>query len=208
MRSYRAFLRAIPHRRAGYPRVTHPSATRVTPERAPSSDLHVLRTPPAFVLSQDQTRHPSSLQSDRHTLVRTERFTFYLRSRVLRLLFYVCSKVTTSAITKPHSRRLAEALLRGPRTRVYAALLLLTLQLFRCALGGMPTLHWRTCVRRNVDSITWLRSRQGPFPAVLRLCRQIGAARQDRLAQRSHRSQLYPLREVACDRYVRRSATR
>jgi hypothetical protein len=65
MRSYRPFLSAIPHRRAGYPRVTHPSATRVTPERAPSSDLHVLRTPPAFVLSQDQTRHPSSLERRR-----------------------------------------------------------------------------------------------------------------------------------------------
>jgi hypothetical protein len=87
MRSYRPFLSAIPHRRAGYPRVTHPSATRVTPEEAPSSDLHVLRTPPAFVLSQDQTRHPSSLQSDRHTLMRAAHFTFYLRSRVLRLSF-------------------------------------------------------------------------------------------------------------------------
>src|SRR5260221_8395679 len=87
MRSYRPFLSAIPHRRAGYPRVTHPSATRVTPERAPSSDLHVLRTPPAFVLSQDQTRHPSSLQSDRRTLMRTAHFTFYLQSRVLRLSF-------------------------------------------------------------------------------------------------------------------------
>ena len=28
------------------------------PKRTTSSDLHVLRTPPAFVLSQDQTRHP------------------------------------------------------------------------------------------------------------------------------------------------------
>jgi hypothetical protein len=174
MRSYRPFLSAIPHRRAGYPRVTHPSATRVAPERTPSSDLHVLRTPPAFVLSQDQTRHPSSLQSDRHTLMRTERFTFYLRSQVLRLLFCVCSKVTTSAITKPHSCRLAEALLRGPRTRVYAALLLLTLQLFRYALGGMPTLHQRTCVRRKVDSITWLRSRQGPFRLYFALFARLG----------------------------------
>ena len=200
MRSYRPFLSAIPHRRVGYPRVTHPSATRVAPERTPSSDLHVLRTPPAFVLSQDQTRHPSSLQSDRRTLMRAARFTFYLRSRVLRLSFCFCSKVTTSAITKPHFRRLAEALLRGPRTRVYAALLFLTLQLFRYARGGMPTLHQRTCVRRKVDSITWLRSRQGPFPAVHHLCRQIGAARQDRLAKRSHRSQHYPLYGVACDR--------
>jgi hypothetical protein len=103
------------------------------------------------------------LQSDRRTLMRTKRLTLYLQSRVLRLLFCVCSKVTTSAITKPHSCRLAEALLRGPRTRVYAALLLLTLQLFRYALGGMPTLHQRTCVRRKGDSITWPRWRQDPF---------------------------------------------
>ena len=38
-----------------FPRVTHPSATKDTPEGAPSFDLHVLGTPPAFVLSQDQT---------------------------------------------------------------------------------------------------------------------------------------------------------
>src|SRR6266446_2899355 len=40
-----------------FPRVTHPSATpSLRRERA--FDLHVLGTPPAFILSQDQTRHP------------------------------------------------------------------------------------------------------------------------------------------------------
>ena len=39
---------------AGYSRVTHPFAARV-PRRAFPLDLHVLSTPPAFVLSQDQT---------------------------------------------------------------------------------------------------------------------------------------------------------
>src|SRR4051812_46279288 len=39
---------------AGYSRVTHPFAARV-PQRAFPLDLHVLSTPPAFVLSQDQT---------------------------------------------------------------------------------------------------------------------------------------------------------
>jgi hypothetical protein len=39
---------------AGHPRVTHPFAARV-PRRALPLDLHVLSTPPAFVLSQDQT---------------------------------------------------------------------------------------------------------------------------------------------------------
>ena len=40
----------------GRPRVPHPSATAGARRPLPS-DLHVLRTPPAFVLSQDQTLH-------------------------------------------------------------------------------------------------------------------------------------------------------
>ena len=46
---------------AGYPRVTHPSATqslKLHSEeicKSASFDLHVLSTPPAFILSQDQT---------------------------------------------------------------------------------------------------------------------------------------------------------
>src|SRR6188508_1289278 len=40
--------------RADCSRVTHPFAARV-PQRALPLDLHVLSTPPAFVLSQDQT---------------------------------------------------------------------------------------------------------------------------------------------------------
>ena len=39
-----------------FPRVTQPSAARV-PRRALPLDLHVLGTPPAFILSQDQTLH-------------------------------------------------------------------------------------------------------------------------------------------------------
>ena len=39
----------------GYLRVTHPCATLLTAEAAFAFDLHVLSTPPAFVLSQDQT---------------------------------------------------------------------------------------------------------------------------------------------------------
>jgi hypothetical protein len=39
-----------------FPRVTQPSAARV-PRRALPLDLHVLSTPPAFILSQDQTLH-------------------------------------------------------------------------------------------------------------------------------------------------------
>src|SRR3954466_14911208 len=47
--------------RAGHPRVTHPFAARV-PRRALPLDLHVLSTPPAFVLSQDQTLQQKTLE--------------------------------------------------------------------------------------------------------------------------------------------------
>ncbi|RGB21528.1 hypothetical protein C1646_748743 [Rhizophagus diaphanus] len=52
------FPGVIPNYRAGCPRVTHPSAANFW-EQAPIRplDLHVLGTPPAFVLSQDQTLH-------------------------------------------------------------------------------------------------------------------------------------------------------
>ncbi len=52
--------RCYPSLQAGCPRVTHPSAANLW-EQAPKDplDLHVLGTPPAFVLSQDQTLHKS-----------------------------------------------------------------------------------------------------------------------------------------------------
>jgi hypothetical protein len=52
MRYYPAVGPAIPHTRAGRSRVTHPFAGQGL---LPALDLHVLSTPPAFVLSQDQT---------------------------------------------------------------------------------------------------------------------------------------------------------
>src|SRR4029450_4369821 len=54
------FPRLIPVSGAGYPRVTHPFAARHQPGVATgrsSLDLHALGTPPAFILSQDQTLH-------------------------------------------------------------------------------------------------------------------------------------------------------
>lgn len=44
-----------PPLRGRFPRVTHPSATLLTPEGVFAFDLHVLSMPPAFNLSQDQT---------------------------------------------------------------------------------------------------------------------------------------------------------
>ena len=52
MRYYPAVGPAIPRGEAGRSRVTHPFAGRGL---RPALDLHVLSTPPAFVLSQDQT---------------------------------------------------------------------------------------------------------------------------------------------------------
>ena len=56
MRACRRFLAGIPHLGPGHPCVTHPSATP-SPRKERTFDLHVLGTPPAFILSQDQTRH-------------------------------------------------------------------------------------------------------------------------------------------------------
>ena len=52
MRFCHSFRNGIPLFRAGHPRVTHPFATSVLLH---PFDLHVLGTPPAFILSQDQT---------------------------------------------------------------------------------------------------------------------------------------------------------
>ncbi len=48
---------------AGRSRITHPFAT-LTRERTPGIpfDLHVLSTPPAFILSQNRTLHKKPLQ--------------------------------------------------------------------------------------------------------------------------------------------------
>ena len=61
MRYYQSFPTAIPLYEAGYPRVTHPSATNLLENHSKlifsmgPFDLHVLGTPPAFILSQDRT---------------------------------------------------------------------------------------------------------------------------------------------------------
>ena len=57
MRYYPAVGPAIPRGEVGRSRVTHPFAGQGLP---PALDLHVLSTPPAFVLSQDQTLQEKS----------------------------------------------------------------------------------------------------------------------------------------------------
>ncbi len=69
MRYYPAVGPAIPHSKAGCSRVTHPFAGDGLLRPL---DLHVLSTPPAFVLSQDQT-----LQEEFNQLSRTAHNTHY-----------------------------------------------------------------------------------------------------------------------------------
>ncbi len=50
MWNYPVFRQVMPHFGVGYQCVTHPFAVGLNP-----LDLHALDTPPAFILSQDQT---------------------------------------------------------------------------------------------------------------------------------------------------------
>ena len=62
MRFYQSFPTAIPLYEAGYPRVTHPSATNFEKQAFHRPfDLHVLGAPPAFILSQDRTLRPKCM---------------------------------------------------------------------------------------------------------------------------------------------------
>jgi hypothetical protein len=57
----------------GCPRVTHPFAARAPfPKERASLDLHVLSTPPAFVLSQDQTLREGIWITSRSWIINTE----------------------------------------------------------------------------------------------------------------------------------------
>ena len=65
MRSCLRFPGGIPHLKAGtHVLLTRPPLPLLPPKRKKRTfDLHVLGTPPAFILSQDQTRHSSILSS-------------------------------------------------------------------------------------------------------------------------------------------------
>src|SRR5512135_2261007 len=52
---YQQFPAVIPHSEADHPRVTHPFAALLGGCPPFARDLHVLGTPPALILSQDQT---------------------------------------------------------------------------------------------------------------------------------------------------------
>ncbi len=56
---------------AGRSRITHPFAT-LTQEQAPGIpfDLHVLSTPPAFILSQNRTLHKKPREENQHVTLK------------------------------------------------------------------------------------------------------------------------------------------
>ena len=119
------------------------------------SDLHVLRTPPAFVLSQDQTRHSVISSVSRHP-----------HSKVGDTLLTTKHRCCVESVID--SKSLRELV----RTRMYrhshlALLLLLTLQLFRYS-RRRCRLRQRSRARRKEDIIIWLRSRQAPWPPIFR----------------------------------------
>ena len=84
MRYQQSFLTVIPLYEAGYPRVTHPSAAKsiLIPSenflKIASLDLHVLSTPPAFILSQDRTLKLNGVQSTVKINYQLIYFPFYL----------------------------------------------------------------------------------------------------------------------------------
>jgi hypothetical protein len=85
MRYYPAVGPAIPRASVGRSRVTHPFAGHLLRD---AHDLHVLSTPPAFVLSQDQTLQEKSskqLDSERPATIsasRSHRQSRQLRHRI------------------------------------------------------------------------------------------------------------------------------
>ena len=70
IRYYHPFPGAIPVHRAGWSRITHPFATLTPTARPPGIpfDLHVLSTPPAFILSQNRTLHKKHCRKPKTTL--------------------------------------------------------------------------------------------------------------------------------------------
>jgi hypothetical protein len=111
---------------------------RPTPKDRPPCDLHVLGTPPAFVLSQDQTRHPSIVSLFPSAHPRHFRMRRADRSSTLTCICVVCTTQSNDMMLRSHP----EASARRTMTRATASrgnldvLLLLTLQLSRFLIGN------------------------------------------------------------------------
>ena len=136
---------------AGYPPPSGRSPTcyspvrhSVGPEGPTPSDLHVLGTPPAFVLSQDQTRHPSDTPNSttgigQLVLIcsgRNSCLNAFWNDGILRCLG-TCATCRCRQMTRRDASR---------------CLLLLTLKLFRCLAAVFPPSS-AACARRKVEII-------------------------------------------------------
>src|SRR6187399_2620307 len=100
MRYQRPFRDVIPHSKVGHPRVTHPFATLLIPCGTFAFDLHVLGTPPALILSQDQTLKLNSLSPLPALRPRAERNSF----NPISLLKMALGFIPTKAPTQPKLR--------------------------------------------------------------------------------------------------------
>ena len=74
-----------------FPRVTQPSAARPSPKTALPLDLHVLGTPPAFILSQDQTLHKKLSPINRYNHITQYKLTMICTTKLSKF----CSSVST-----------------------------------------------------------------------------------------------------------------
>ena len=72
IRHYHPFPGAIPEYGAGRSRITHPFATLTRPKPGIPFDLHVLSTPPAFILSQNRTLHKKPCKDIRKMTLKKE----------------------------------------------------------------------------------------------------------------------------------------
>ena len=106
MRYYRPFRDVIPRSKAGHPRVTHPFATLLAAEAAFASDLHVLGTPPALILSQDQTLMLNSPSQAASRLPGNNFFNARPLLALLRCFGYVKCCGCAPALTDQDTRRL------------------------------------------------------------------------------------------------------
>ena len=86
---------------AGCPRVTHPFAARTPfPKEGASLDLHVLSTPPAFVLSQDQTLRVGVLTSGANAAgVSTQKVAVLRRHSITGSSELLCSSVPKESLS-------------------------------------------------------------------------------------------------------------
>ena len=159
MRAYPAFPRAIPLRRVGHPRVTHPSATKKAPEGTPSVRLACV-THAASVCPEPGSNSPSSIVWT-PTCRPTPALPRPLNAAVSSLYDSKCCSGWHP--TRSRAQDASASAKCGCRPHKLALFLLLTLQLFRYTRQRhCPRMHRRYYRRRKDDSITMLRWRQPP----------------------------------------------